>query len=60
MLDNLPLGTLIALAGIIIGVIGYATGDLSFDEAMIAVGVVNTGAGAIGYARAASGKGVRR
>lgn len=58
-LDNLPLGTLIAIAGIIVGIVGYITGDLSFEQAMIAIGAVNGGAGAIGLARAASGKGTR-
>lgn len=60
MLDDLPLGSLIAIAGIILSIIGYATGDLTYLEALAGCGITSGGGGAIGLARAQSGKGVRR
>ena len=47
-------------AGIVLAIVGYLTGDLSYEEAMQALAVVAGGGGLIGVARAASGKGVRK
>lgn len=59
MLDDLPIGTLIALSSIVLAIIGYLSGDLSITDAFLAVGAVNGGAGVLGIARAQSGKGIR-
>lgn len=59
MLDDLPIATLISIASIILAVIAYVSGDLSIEEAFLAVGAVTGGSGVLGVARAQSGKGVR-
>lgn len=60
MLDDLPIATLISIASIILAVIAYVSGDLSIEEAFLAVGAATGGSGVLGVARAQSGKGVRR
>lgn len=60
MLDDLPIATLISIASIILAVIAYVNGDLSIEEAFLAVGAATGGSGVLGVARAQSGKGVRR
>ena len=59
MLDDLPIATLISIASIVLAVIAYVNGDLSIEEAFLAVGAVTGGSGVLGVARAQSGKGVR-
>ncbi len=58
-LDNLPLGTIITIAGIIGAIIALINNSITFEQFMLAIGATSGGAGLIGYARAASGKGVR-
>lgn len=60
LLDNLPLGTLISIAGIVLAILGYLGDDLTYLEALAGVGVTSGGGGLIGTARAQSGKGIRR
>ncbi len=59
-LDNLPLGTIITLAGIVGGIIALANGSIDFQEFLLAIGVNSAGAGLIGQARNAAGKGIRK
>jgi hypothetical protein len=59
-LDNVPLATLVALASIVIIVIGYASNDIDLDSALLALGAVLGGSGVVGIARAQSGKGIRQ
>lgn len=58
--DDVPVGTWLALGGVVLAVLGYITGDLSYQEALLGAGAATGGAGAIGLARAQSGKGGRR
>ena len=59
-LDNLPLGTIITLVGIVGAIIALANGSIDFETFMVAIGANSAGAGVIGIARAQSGKGIRR
>ena len=59
-LDDLPLATIVALASIVLVVIGYISDDISLQDALTGLGAVVGGTGVLGLARAASGKGVRR
>lgn len=59
-LDDVPLATIQALAGIVLAIIGYVSNDLSIFQAFAAVGINTAGAGAIGVARNQAGRGVRR
>jgi len=59
-LDNLPLASIIAIVSIALAVVAYLNGDLSIQDAFLAVGAVNGGAGILGIARAQSGKGLAR
>lgn len=59
-LDNLPVATLVTIAGIIGALIALANGSIDFQAFLIGIGALSGGAGALGYARATSGKGVRR
>lgn len=60
MLDDLPMATLIAIAGIALAIIGYISNDLTIFEAMAAAGITSGGAGAIGHARNGAGRGLRK
>ena len=60
ILDNLPLASIVSIVSIVLAVIAYVNGDLSIEEAFLAVGAVTGGSGVLGVARAQSGKGVRR
>ncbi len=58
-LDNLPLATIIAVAGIIGAIIALINNSITFEQFMVSIGAVSGGAGVVGVARAQSGKGVR-
>ena len=60
MLDDLPLGTILTIGAALLSAVAYLLGDLTVFEALGVFGVTTIGAGQIGQARAASGKGVRR
>lgn len=60
VLDNLPLGTLISLASIVIVVIACIRNDLTIEQGLVALGATNAGAGVIGIARNGAGKGLRK
>lgn len=60
MLDDLPVATITFLAGVVLTVIAYVSNDVSFQDALVALGALGGGTGALGIARAQSGKGVRR
>lgn len=59
ILDNLPVATLTFLAGLVLIIVGYVSGDVSFDDAFKSLGFLGGGSGAIGYVRNQAGKGVR-
>lgn len=59
-LDNIPLASILAIAGIVGALIALVVGDIEFDQFMLAIGATTGGAGVLGVARAQSGKGVRR
>ncbi len=58
-LDNLPLATIITVVGLVGAVIALINKSIDFEQFMISIGAVSTGAGVVGVARAQSGKGVR-
>ncbi len=58
-LDQLPLATIIAVAGIVGGIIALANHSITFEQFMISIGALSGGAGVVGVARAQSGKGVK-
>ena len=57
---DVPLATILALGGAVLAFVAYLNGDLSVFEALAAFGITTAGSGALGKARADSGKGVRR
>jgi hypothetical protein len=59
ILDDLPLATIVSIVAIVVTVIAYLNNDISFEDAMTALGVGVGGAGLLGIARAQSGKGTR-
>lgn len=59
-LDDMPMATLQALAGIVLAIIAYISKDLTIFQAFAAVGINTAGAGAIGVARNQAGRGVRK
>jgi hypothetical protein len=59
-LNDLPLATLISIAGIGLAIVGYLSHDLTIFEAMAAAGITSGGAGAIGHARNGAGRGLRK
>ena len=59
-LDNIPLATIVALAGIVGAIIALINGSIDFQEFMVSIGAVSGGAGVLGVARAQSGRGVRK
>lgn len=59
-LDDLPLGTLTAIGGGTLALIGYLNGDLGIFEALAAWGITSAGGGGIGVARNGSGRGVKK
>lgn len=59
LLDSLRVGTLITLAGIGCIVWGYATGDLSINEAFKYLAYAGGTGTAVGIMRTYSGKGIK-
>lgn len=59
-LDNIPLATLVSIAGIIGAIIALANGSIDFDTFSKSIGAIVGGSGLLGLARAASGKGVTK
>ena len=60
LLDHLPIATLVFLAGAVGSVIALAAGSIDYQEFLVGLGVLGGGTGALGYARAQSGKGLKR
>jgi hypothetical protein len=58
-LDNIPLATLKSLAFDVCIIVAYINNTITFEQAAIALGATNLGVGALGIARAKSGKGVK-
>lgn len=58
-IDKIPMATVISLASIIIVIIGYISNDLTVEQALVAIGASLGGAGALGFARNGSGRGMR-
>lgn len=56
---NLPRATIIADVVIVLVVIAYLQGTISFEEAILALGAGTAGAGVLGHARNGSGRGVK-
>ena len=56
----LPVATIQTLAGIGVAIYAYASGDISFQTAMLAVGANTAGAGVLGVARNGSGRGIKK
>jgi hypothetical protein len=59
-LDDLPMATVLALAGVIVTIIAYVSNDISFETAMVSLGAELGGAGVIGHARNGAGRGMRK
>jgi hypothetical protein len=59
-LDDLPVGTITALGGGILALIGYLNHDISIFEALAAWGITSAGGGGIGLARNGAGRGLRK
>jgi len=59
-LDDIPLATIISIAGIIGAIIALVNKSIDFETFMISIGAVTAGGGVVGVARAQSGKGVKR
>ncbi len=59
-LDNVPLATIITIAGIIGAVIALINNSITFEQFMLSIGAVTAGSGVVGVARAQSGKGIRK
>lgn len=58
-LDNLPMASIITIAGIIGAIVALVNNSIDFETFMISIGAVTAGSGVVGVARAQSGKGVR-
>lgn len=59
-LDDAPVATITFLAGVVLTIIAYISNDVNFQDALVALGALGGGTGALGYARASSNKGIRR
>lgn len=57
LLNSLPMATLIMLGGIAVVIVAVVTGDMEVQEALVALGVLGGGAGALGYVRNQAGHG---
>lgn len=60
LLDDLPIATLAFIAGAVGSIIALATGSIDYQAFLIGLGAFGGGTGALGYARAQSGKGLRK
>lgn len=58
--DEMPLGTITAIGGGILALIGYLNNDISIFEALAAWGITSAGGGGIGVARNQAGRGLRK
>jgi hypothetical protein len=56
---DLPRATIIADVVIVLVVVAYFKGTVSFEEAVIALGAGTAGAGVLGHARNGAGRGVK-
>lgn len=59
ILDNIPLASIVFVVGLALTVYAYVVGDISIQDAYEYLALNGLGSGAIGIARAKSGKGVR-
>lgn len=59
ILDNLPVATITFLAGLILVIVAYVSGDISFNDAYQNVLYLGGGSAAIGYVRNQAGKGLK-
>jgi len=60
ILDDVPIATLQAIAGLVLAIIAYVSKDISITQAFFAVGANTAGAGVLGQARNGAGRGVKR
>lgn len=58
LLDTIPLGSVIAVCGIVMVLYAYFTGTITIDEAFRYFAYVSGGSAAIGFMRTHAGKGV--
>ena len=59
-LDHVPLATLSFLVIAVLTVIAYLNGTVTYEQAVAAVSAGGVGTGVLGYARAQSGKGLKK
>lgn len=57
MLDRLPVASIVFVVGLAVTIFAYAAGDITIDDFYKYLALNGVGTGAIGYARAKSGKG---
>ena len=60
ILDDLPLASIVFIAGVVLTVIAYISNDVSYQDALVSLGVLGGGTGALGYVRNQSGRGVKK
>lgn len=56
-LDNLPVASIVFVVGLAVSLFAYVTGDITIEQFYEFLALNGVGSGAIGYARAKSGKG---
>jgi hypothetical protein len=59
-LDDLPLASLTFIAGVVLTVIAYVSNDVGYQDALVALGALGGGTGALGYVRNQAGRGLRK
>lgn len=59
-LMDLPHATIIADVVVVLVIVAYLQGTITFEQAIIALGAGTTGAGFLGIARNGSGRGVKK
>jgi hypothetical protein len=59
-LMDLPHATIIADIVIVLVIVAYLQGTISFEEAILALGAGTAGAGVLGHARNGAGRGVKQ
>jgi hypothetical protein len=59
-LMDLPHATIIADVIVVLAVVAYLKGTVTFEEAVLAVSAGTAGAGVLGHARNGAGRGVKR
>lgn len=60
LLDELPVGTITAIGGGILALIGYLNHDITIFQALAAWGITSAGGGGIGVARNQAGRGLKK